>query len=166
MLKLTCVDLVPSNIIIFPDVYFPWGFSGCVKPQLHHWIFEVFFSLFLRKLSSNRAQKAVEGRLVFAVFISFAGSTWWPFRERDKLVWSPKENKIKAELTTPVSPAIICHHALVNNIKRKILGCDVDRDIIYLYWHRVASAAWKHSKMNQACCLTLPQPGSSQGLYN
>lgn len=84
MLRLTCVDLVPSNNIIFPDVYFPWGFSRCAKLQLLHWIFESFFPSFLRKLSSNRAQKAVEGRWVFAVFSSFAGSTWWPFRERDK----------------------------------------------------------------------------------
>lgn len=48
---------------------------------------------------------------------------------------------IKAELTTPVSLPIICHHALVNDIKMKIHCYDVDIDFIYLYWHRVASSA-------------------------
>lgn len=98
MLRLTCVDLVPSNNIIFPDVYFSRGFSRCAKLQLLHWIFESFFPSFLRKLSSNRAQKAVEGRLVFAVFSSFAGSTWWPFRERDKrgnFCQAPKETRLR-----------------------------------------------------------------------
>lgn len=45
MLRLPCVDLVPSNSIIFPDMCFPWGISGCVKLQLLHWSFEGFFLL-------------------------------------------------------------------------------------------------------------------------
>lgn len=48
---------------------------------------------------------------------------------------------IKAELTTPVSPPIICHHALVNAIRMKIHCYDVNIDIIYLDWRGAASSA-------------------------
>lgn len=48
---------------------------------------------------------------------------------------------IKAELTTPVSPPISCHHALASDGEMKRHCYDVDVDTIYLYWHRVASSA-------------------------
>lgn len=77
---------------------------------------------------------------------------------------------IKAELTTPLSPPILCRRALVNDINMKIHCYDVGIDIIYLYWHGAASSACgvprKCGETNRGCRLTLCQLGSSQGLSN